>query len=102
MKYLLYRSLGSLDKDVKKHQLVGVEYGDDIYDVSEDLIKDAADELAESPEYNNCKTAAYTPEPLKEFRRVARYQYEMTGIVYPPHGDKNILVDFGIVETEED
>jgi len=25
----------------------------------------------------------------------------MTGIVYPPNADKNILIDFGIVETQE-
>lgn len=27
MKYLLYRSFGNLDMDVKKHELVAVEYG---------------------------------------------------------------------------
>lgn len=102
MKYLLYRSLGNLDKDVKKHELISVEYGSNIFDVSEALIKAAADDLAESPEYKDCETAAYAPEPLKEFRRVARYQYEMMGIVYPPYGDKNILIDFGIIETSGD
>ena len=35
MKYLLYRSFGELDKDVKKHELVAVEYGKDIYDVTD-------------------------------------------------------------------
>ena len=29
MKYLLYRSFGNLEKDVKKHELVAVEYGKD-------------------------------------------------------------------------
>ena len=75
MKYLLYRSFGNLEKDVKKHELVAVEYGKDIDDVADALIKD--------------------------FRKVRRYQYEMTGIVYPPNADKNILIDFGIVETQE-
>lgn len=37
MKYLLYRSFGNLDKDVKKHELVAVEYGKDIYDVTDAL-----------------------------------------------------------------
>ena len=53
------------------------------------------------PEYERCETAAYAPEPIKDFRKVRRYQYEMTGIVYPPNADKNILIDFGIVETQE-
>lgn len=101
MKYLLYRSFGDLDKDVKKHELVAVEYGDDIDGVTEALIKSAADDLAGMPEYEHCETAAYAPEPLKDFRRVRRYQYEMMGIVYPPIAEKNILIDYGIVESEE-
>ena len=75
MKYILYRSFGNLDA--------------------------AADDLAGMPEYEHCETAAYAPEPVKDFRKVRRYQYEMTGIVYPPNADKNILIDFGIVEKEE-
>lgn len=101
MKYILYRSLGSIDKDVKKHKIVGVEFGNSIDDVVDDLIRDAADDLAALTEYENCKTAAYAPEPIKEHRRVKRYQYEMMGIVYPPHADKNIIIDFGIVEVDD-
>ena len=51
MKYLLYRSFGKLEKDVKKHELVAVEYGKDIGDVTDALIKAAADDLAGMPEY---------------------------------------------------
>ena len=50
MKYLLYRSFGNLDQDVKKHELLAVEYGKDIYDVTDALIKAAADDLAGLPE----------------------------------------------------
>lgn len=101
MKYILYRSFGSIDKDVKQHELVAVEYGKNIDEVTDALVKAAADDLAALPEYEHCETAAFAPEPVKEFRRVKRYQYEMTGIVYPPHAEKNILVDFGIVEEQE-
>ena len=93
MKYILYRSFGNLDKDIKKHELVAVE--------TDALIKAVADDLAGMPEYEHCETAAYAPEPVKDFRKVRRYQYEMTGIVYPPNADKNILIDYGIVEAEE-
>ena len=85
MKYILYRSFGDLDKDIKKHELVAVETGKNIDDVADE----------------HCETAAYAPEPVKDFRKVRRYQYEMMGIVYPPNADKNILIDFGIVEKEE-
>lgn len=77
MKYKLYRSFGNLDKDVRRHELAG------------------------TPEYANYETAAFAPEPVKGFRRVRRYDYEMTGIVYPTYADKNILIDYGIVEENE-
>lgn len=83
MKYLLYRSFGNLDKDVKKHELVAV------------------DDLAGLSEYEKYETAAFAPERTKDFRKTKRYAYEMTGIVYPTHADKNILIDFGIVEEAE-
>ena len=31
MKYILYRSFGDLDKDIKKHELVAVEIGGRIW-----------------------------------------------------------------------
>ena len=40
MKYKLYRSFGDIDKDVKKHELIAVEFGRDIDEVTDDLIKD--------------------------------------------------------------
>ena len=54
------------------------------------------------PDYEKYETAAFAPEPVKDFRRVKRYDYEMTGIVYPTHADKNILIDYGIIEEAED
>lgn len=101
MKYVLYRSFGSIDEDVKKHELVGVEYGRNIDEVTDALVKDAAENLAVTPEYGRCETSAYAPEPIKEFRRVKRYQYEMMGIVYRPRSDKNVFTDFGVVEAEK-
>ena len=102
MKYILYRSFGDLDKDIKKHELVAVETGRNIDDVVDALIKAAADDLAGLPEYEKYETAAFSPERTKDFRKVKRYAYEMTGIVYPTYGDKNILIDFGIIETDEE
>lgn len=72
MKYLLYRSPGSIEKDVTKHELVAVEFGTDIYEVTEALVEAASQDLAGMPEYEGCQTAAYAPEPLKPFRRCHR------------------------------
>ena len=101
MKYKLFRSPGDLDKSVLKHELVAVEIGSSIEEVTDALIHAVRDDLAEMPEYAHCETAAYAPEPVKSFRRVRRYQYEMTGIVYPEYAEENILIDYGIVEEEE-
>lgn len=102
MKYKLYRSFGDLDKDVKKHELVAVEYGSTIEDVEDALIKDVTDDLSGDVEYAGCETSAYVPEPTKDFRKVKRYDYEMMGIVYPPHAETNVLIDYGIIEEPED
>ncbi len=98
MKYKLFRSPGDLDKSVLKHELVAVEYGKDIYDVTDALIRDVQDDLSGTPGYESYETAAYAPEPVRDFRRVRRYDYEMTGIVYPTRAEKNILIDYGIIE----
>ena len=79
MKYKLFRSPGDLDKAVRKHELVAVETGKSIDDVADALIRAVRDDLAEMPEYAHCETAAYVPEPVKSFRRVRRYRYEMMG-----------------------
>ena len=99
--YVLYRSFGSIDKDVRKHELVAVEYGKDINEVTDALIKAAANDLAGMPEYEHFETAAFAPEPIKDFRRVKRYQYEMMGIVYPQYAEKNILIEYGITEADK-
>lgn len=101
MKYLMYRSFGSLDKDVKKHELVAVEYGRDIFEVADALIKAASDDLSCMPEYEKYETAAFAPEPVNEFRRVKRYQYELTGVVYPTYAEENILIEYGIKEVPD-
>ena len=55
MKYILYRSFGDLDKDIKKHELVAVETGRNIDDVTDALIKAVADDLAGMAEYEHCE-----------------------------------------------
>ena len=100
MKYKLFRSPGDLDKSVLKHELVAVEIGSSIEEVTDALIRAVRDDLAEMPEYAHCETAAYAPELVKSFRRVRRYQYEMTGIVYQEYAEENILIDYGIIEED--
>lgn len=100
-KYKLYRSLGDLDQHVKQHELVAIENGKDIFSVTNSLIHAVIDDLQESEEYRNFKATAYAPEPVNtNIRRVKRYDYEMLGIVMPTNADKNILIDYGIIEED--
>ena len=101
MKYTLYRSFGKLGNDVMKHELAAVEYGADIYCVTDALIRDVADDLAEMPEYAGCETTAFAPEPVQPFHNVKRYSYIMVGQVLPPNAPQNILIDYGIIEENE-
>lgn len=101
-KYKIYRSFGSIDKQIKQHTLIGVEYGKDIYDATPALIRAVTDELENSPEYEKCHAWANTLEEIHSFRKVKRYNYEMLGVVSPPNASENILIEFGIVESEDD
>ena len=83
MKYKLFRSPGDLDKSVLKHELVAVEIGGSIEEVTDALIRAVRDDLAEMPEYAHCETAA------------------LMGIVYPQYAEKNILIDYGVIEEAE-
>ena len=100
MKYILFRAQSGLDNTIRKHELVAVEDGEDIDTVTPFLIQAVREDLAELPEYRDCETAAYAPEPIASARRVKRYQYEIRGIVYPRAG-LNILYDYGVMEKTE-
>ena len=101
MKYTLYRPFGKLDNDVMKHELTAVEYGADIYCVTDALIRNVTEDLAEMPEYAGCETTAVAPEPVQPFHNAKRYNYVMMGQVLPPKASQNILIDYGIIEENE-
>lgn len=100
-KYTVYRAPGQADRDLGKHELVGVEYGEDIHAVTDALVRVVTTDISENPEYaKGIDICAYAPEP-QDFRRTKRYQYFMTGSVALPGADHNTLIEYGIVETEE-
>ena len=99
-KYVLYRAPGKVDRDLGKHELVGVEYGEDIFAATDALIRAVCDDLSENQEYKTCRVWAYAPEETPLHFRTKRYQYFMDGIVSPPGAEKNIIISYGIIETE--
>lgn len=100
MKFILYRAGDKIDEAIETHELVAVEYGKDIVDVEDALIKAVTDDLAGLPEYIGCQTTAFAPEYSCDDYITPRYQYLITGIVSPPRGE-NTLVIYGIIEEKE-
>ncbi len=100
-KYMIYRTLNQVDRDLDKHELIGIESGEDIYAATHAIIRAVTNDLSENPEYAGSQVSAYAPEPIEEFRKTRRYQYYVTGKVMPVIADKNILVEYGIMEQED-
>ena len=98
-KYTVYRSFGTIDRDIKKHIVVAVEYGKDIYEVTDALIKAVCEDALSIDKYQQWYTAsAFAPEAVEDFRRVKRYPYCITAVLSPDIGDKNDLIEYGIIE----
>ncbi len=100
-KYLIYRTPKEIDRDLSEHELVGVEYGENIDAVTDTIIQAVTDDLSGNPEYAGCDVFAYAPEVMEESKRTRRYQYHVTGVVSPVSAKENILVNYGIIEREE-
>jgi len=98
-KYIIYRMPDEDDEDYGQHELVGVEYGEDIYEATDRLIDAVCDDLSGNPEYERCRVYAYPPEELDG---ATRYQYEISGIVSPPAAEENTVIPYGIIEQESD
>lgn len=98
-KYTIFRMPSEDDENYDQHELIGVEYGDDIYDATDRLIQAVCDDLSENPEYAQCRVGAYPPEDLDG---ATPYQYQMSGIVSPAYAETNTVIYYGITETERD
>lgn len=100
-KYTVYRSEGKADRNLNKHALIAIEYGEDIDAATDHILRAVKDDLSENPRYAGCDVTAYAPEE-RTHARTKRYQYYVTGAVMPPNAPKNILVDYGVIEQGAD
>jgi len=102
-KFMLYRTLGSIDRDIKKHELVEVVIGENIYNVTDELIQAATDDMKGMEQFAVGYTfAAYAPIHFEDDElRTNRYSYGMDGIACPAYGEKNVLITYAIAEVEE-
>lgn len=102
-KFKVFRSLGKVDENVRKHELVAVEYGKDIHAVTDKLIKAINADATGLPQFEKGYTAySMAPEETHSSRRVKRYQYYVTAVLEPDFGSQNELIEYGIVEEEMD
>lgn len=116
MKYLLYRFPDALkwdDEDelrLKKGfqfpiqpELVSVEYGEDIDQVTDNLIQAVTQELSGMEEYARFECFAYAPdEPMAlEDMTNTEFDYEMRGIVEGHDNGMNTIICFGVQEVPE-
>lgn len=101
-KYKIYRTQGRIDKDIRKHELVAVEEGTDIFTATDAIIHAVVTDLAESEEFSHCRADAYAPEPVEWFRQSSRYDYYVCGLVMPEHAEKNIIIEYGIIEENDE
>ena len=98
-KYRVFRSFGNVDRDIRKHELVAVEYGMDIYAATDALMKAVNDDATETEKYrNHYKAVIYTPESVESHRRVKRYAYIITAVLCPKHKAKGDIIEYGVTE----
>ena len=95
----VFRSFGNVDRDINKHVLVAVEYGENIHAVTDTLIKAVNDDATGLPQYQKGYTAsAYAPEPVPSHRRMKRYAYIIMAVIAPEYGEKNDIIEYGVTE----
>lgn len=104
MKYLLYSTHEFSRCHHKSHDLVGVSYGCDIYDVLEDIQQFAQDDMKGDGRFKNCSILADKPIRLNTMSLENRvpYDFYLTCVAYPNYPAKENLIEYyGIIETEE-
>lgn len=97
-KYRIYRSLGKIDKDIRKHELVGVEYGEDVHGAMDRIIKTIHDDASKLPDSKGYE--AFVEPPEEDIIRKTRYTYEATAILESDGLPENKLIPYGIIESE--
>jgi len=101
-KYMVYRAPEESERDLTKYELIGVEYGEDIYDVTDALIRAVTTDIIEDPAYAGCiDVCAHGPDRMPEIHRTKGYQYYLIGSFAMPNAGKNTLVEYSVIETEE-
>lgn len=101
-KYKIYRSFGSIDKSIRKHELIGVVSAADIEEAEDQIIEEVKADLAGNTDvkFKKFTVDAEDLEPAEDHHKSKRYDYCILGIIYPDMAEKNILIEYGIIEEK--
>ena len=104
-KYIIYRIADEDIENYNQHELVGVEYGEDIDDAMDRLIEAICEDLSEKRPYfaerrrrMEGSTYGYVRVSTQE-QHEARQMAAMRGFGV---AEENIVVPYGIIEQESD
>ena|GEM_PF-2640878 len=94
MKYLIYRSLGDIKKNIEQHTLVGVEFGEDFYSMISPLMKIINQDMDWEYPGNQGVFSDMVGHCQQE-----RYDYCITAFAHC--GIDTVMIDYGIIEQPE-
>lgn len=100
-KFKVYRSFGVLDKQIRKHELIAVEYGTSIEEAEEAIIESIKADLDTNPDAQAYRDFTSTVEEIEyneDNHENKTYQYCTTGIIHPDYAAENIVIEYGIKE----
>jgi hypothetical protein len=100
-KYIIYRTPGDLTKDVSGHELVGVEYGRDVFDAERDILDAIRADASGTPGFEGCEVMVFEPEKVEGWRK-SRYRYEVTVLLGHDNLPQNEIIPYGILEGPKD
>lgn len=102
-KFKVYRSFGNLDKQIRKHELIAVEFGTSIEEAEEAIRKCIKADLDTNPDaqaYRDFTALVDELEFNEDHHENKTYQYCTTGIIQPDYAPENIVIEYGIKEEE--
>ena len=109
MKYIIYRFPDVLefdDDDIHsgtRKELAAIEYGSNIYNAADSLIRAVIDELSGMEEFSRCTCDCYPPDQphVLKYMSDMDFDYEMHGVVYDYSKTENTIIYFGVKEVDE-
>lgn len=117
MKYLVYRFPDAIKFNPNKKklylseefsfpiqpELVAVEFGKDIFSVTDALIHAAEEDLSGTESYARCSYSVYPPEMPCYVLYMSdwKFDYEISGVVYDYSQPENTVIYYGIQEKPE-